>query len=79
MAQSKNIKITCYGGLHNSQPINILIPREKYQTLVEDRQIRLFDILTPAQEKRLSNHFCGIAGCLCGSYQRAYWEVADND
>lgn len=60
------------GGFHNSSPMRLRFNHTQYQLLSDGYP--LAEILTRTQERRLDNHFCGIKGCLCGSYSRATWE-----
>ena len=71
----KTVKITLYGGFHNSAPINVIIPEDPYERLSEgDADVE--DVLSPAQLDRMNRHFCGIGECCCGGISRASWERA---
>ena len=62
--------ITLSGGFHNSGEIRFRLTDEKYNDLKSQRST-LYEVLSPNQLKRATNHFCGISGCCCGSYARA--------
>lgn len=65
------------GGFHNSEEIRINVSDKAYEALSivksGDMSIREWAdmYLSVYQEKKLDNHFCGIKGCQCGSYERA--------
>lgn len=68
-------KITLSGGFHNNGEINIFVDI-KNRALIDwngdkDTIGLLRESMTPYQRKRLEKHFCGIRGCVCGSWERA--------
>lgn len=63
-------KLTLSGGFHNAAETTIQVSGNDYKAL-KSGNVALGEILTPAQERRLRRHFCGIQGCTCGSYIRA--------
>jgi hypothetical protein len=63
-------KLTLSGGFHNSPETTIQVSDKDYEAY-KSGSVALYEILSPAQDKRLRKHFCGIAGCTCGSYTRA--------
>lgn len=67
-----NVRLTLYGGFHNSSPIRIDVP-EKVAHLLKIGEVSLTDyhVLTRAQRVKLDRHFCGVRGCLCGGVARA--------
>lgn len=71
----KTVKITISGGFHNSNPVNIVIPDYAAENLKAGLET-LQGVMTVGQRARMHRHFCGIAGCTCGSYHRANWEIA---
>lgn len=72
----KTVKITLYGGFHDSAPINVIIPEDAYTRLSEG-YAGIEDVLSPAQIDRMNRHFCGIDECCCGGVSRALWEKAN--
>lgn len=64
------IRLTIYGGFHNSKPITFNVPLSKVQDYMNDN-IPLHELLTKRQNAIATKHFCGINGCKCGSYARA--------
>lgn len=65
-------KITLSGGFHNCAPINISVPERTYESLRRgDVSITDYHVLTASQQRKLSAHFCGIRGCMCGGVARA--------
>ena len=69
-------KVLFNGGFHKSSEIKLYIDFSR-NSLIDyaDGKISLKELidenLTPYQRKRLENHFCGIKGCTCGSWNRA--------
>lgn len=71
-------KITLSGGFHNSAPININVSEHTYAALKRgDVSITDYHVLTAAQQRKLSAHFCGIRGCMCGGVTRATIDYND--
>lgn len=58
------------GGFHNSWPITAIVKDADLQ-YYRDGRCDLNFMLSDSQKKKLRRHFCGIAGCQCGSYMRA--------
>lgn len=64
------------GGFHNSDAISVAIKANEndineavnYGGSLKEL---ILDNATDYQQKRLMQHFCGIAGCTCGSWRRA--------
>jgi hypothetical protein len=81
----KFIKVTMYGGFHNSKETSILLPNTKEVKNclkeVEEDCIQpsslINELCTDFQRKKLEKHFCGIKGCTCGSYHRISSEFVD--
>lgn len=67
-----NVRLTLYGGFHNSKPIRIDVP-ETVAARLKSGEVSLTDhhVLTRAQRIKLDRHFCGIRGCKCGGVLRA--------
>jgi hypothetical protein len=86
MRQRKTAKVTFEGGFHNCAPITLRVPLQSirpggrtvygtpYGPSLDDAWYP-----TPAQERRLEAHFCGIAGCQCGGWRRADVTIGDVD
>ena len=73
---AKKIKLS--GGFHNSAPINIVVAERIYEDLKRgDIALTDYHVLTAAQRRKLSAHFCGIRDCTCGGYARAKIEFID--
>lgn len=51
-------QVTVSGGFHNASDITLKIKNQK---------------ISSGQYKRLTNHMCGIKGCICGP--RHGWEI----
>lgn len=68
------MKIQFYGGFHNSGHCNV-IAGEKYRDSIKNRELHPEEFLSVSQAKRLSRHFCGIKGYMCGGPYRANWEI----
>lgn len=62
--------VTFSGGFHDSGDIRVRVNDKQYAQLEEGFE-PLYDILSGYQFKRLSRHFCGIKGCLCGGVLKA--------
>ena len=73
---AKKVKITLFGGFHNSPAVNVLIPDYAYENLKSGMET-LQGVLSDKQRERMHRHFCGIKGCTCMSYHRAQWEKAN--
>ena len=77
-------KVTLSGGFHNSSEIKLRIDFPHNALLdYADKKVYAKDLIeeyaTPYQRKRLENHFCGINGCTCRSWQRADVDTTDID
>ena len=73
---AKPMKITLYGGFHNSKPINAIISASDYESLSKGCAT-LEEVLSPAQLEHMNRHFCGIEECCCGGVSRASWDRAN--
>lgn len=71
----KNVKITLFGGFHNSNDINVIIDSSDFEDL-KNYNVGLIDVLSSSQLRRLNRHFCGVHGCECGGVVRAKWYLA---
>lgn len=67
----KTVKITLFGGFHNSDAINAIIRQSDLEDL-KTNNIAIEDALS-RQLEHLNRHFCGIKGCSCGGVNRASW------
>ena len=75
MTMRKTAQIRMWGGFHNSPLITIKVKNNEVFNDFQMGFCGLSDLITPYQRKRLEKHFCGISGCTCGSYNRAWMEV----
>jgi hypothetical protein len=68
------MKLTFYGGFHNSSEITINIAyvptKAIWEVIHNDSYIPEFieEYCSEYQREKLRKHFCGIRGCTCGSY-----------
>ena len=60
------------GGFHNSPDVIIFIKGSRPPT--EPISDFLARKMSEEQQKKLEEHFCGIASCSCGSWTRAAME-----
>ena len=69
----KTIKVTFWGGYHNVSEISLRVPVGAYAdfSFSKDLSVWAYNNLSKYQIKRLDKHFCGIKGCLCGSFEHA--------
>lgn len=73
--EKKNVKISLWGGFHNVDSINVIIPASDYEALNEGSQ-SIADSLSPSQLTRVQRHFCGMSDCRCGGiYRDVKWEL----
>lgn len=71
----KTFRIAFRGGFHNSPETFVKVNEQAYNAIDEMSIGEWAEYyLTPSQQRRLENHFCGIGGCTCGSYARAEYE-----
>ena len=72
------VKVTLSGGFHNSDPINILMPKKVAEDLKKGNiSLTDYHVLTRAQRIKLDRHFCGVKGCMCGGVSRADMDFGD--
>jgi len=64
------MKISLEGGFHNSPELRFVLDiDEKYIDMRADELF--YNYATEHQKNRAKRNFCGVKGCLCGSYERA--------
>lgn len=68
-------RIRLSGGFHNRPEITINVKSDGAVKDWERGNTAFYELLTEYQRKRLEKHFCGIKGCMCGSFMRAEKEV----
>ncbi|MBD5384874.1 hypothetical protein HDR69_00395 [bacterium] len=71
----KVVKITFFGGFHQSNEINAIIKESDFEDF-KNGNIGIEEALSYSQLERLNRHFCGVEGCSCGGVRRASWYKA---
>ena len=76
MTTKSTVKITLWGGFHNSHPVNAIISADAYEDLSRGLS-PLHEVLSNSQYKKIDRYFCGIKGCRCAGAMSAKWAIAD--
>ena len=63
------------GGYHGSPQTRVYLGADLSTVREKIESGELHELLTESQISRLDRHFCGIAGCMCGSWRRAHAQV----
>ena len=63
------------GGYHGSNPTRVYIGADLSTVREKIESGELHELLTESKISRLDRLFCGIAGCMCGSWRRAHVQV----